>query len=501
MLFTENPTTPVVYVTFTRKAKHGQEAGLSSGNTASFTMHPTKMKYVSSVTAADMLEITVPDPDRIIIDEPMLVEDFKTEVEFRFGYEDTAYMSEPIMLLFYRQKPEFPDNGPITTTLICYDKGVFFKLQTKGRGFKKKGGYTATELMQTAVADVNEEFDEDIELNLEGIKSVEGLHFRVTKAPGSYFEFLYWLNEAMMRNPDDDSPCEIFVRNNTLFVRPSNKNKDIIGKYFYHSHIPGELLLAFSPEVNLRPQFKVVGGVDQKSGNPIEEHGANKAGPNRPSLSPGVIAIDGRSGAAHRLIPATSSGDEKKPQVAARKIIRQHVWQKGETLLAIAEKYGSTVAMIKKENGIADENNLQLTPGQNFKVPVLVEGGTVTTPETKNQSYKAYLAEEIKHVTASASVIGDPTLQAGWPILIRNVGWRWDMKWYMTEVEHELDSGGYKCNLRLCRDGVPVAEGVEASTSTGIEKVKDNASVVSPKEQKNRVKINAISGAAGLLRP
>src|SRR5690606_21621064 len=97
-----------------------------------------RFEFVSSVKAADMLRVTVPDPDYFFIDHELLVEDMKTQVRFRFGYN--GVVSDLGEMVFFRQKPEFGEDG-VTTTITCYDYGLLLMLPTLPRLYANEQGY------------------------------------------------------------------------------------------------------------------------------------------------------------------------------------------------------------------------------------------------------------------------------------------------------------------------------------------------------------------------
>ena len=387
MSFALNPSTPIVYLTLTRMLTAKEKTG-TDGNTVTITLRPTRMEYVSSVVASDMLEVTVPDPEYMLINSPFLAEDMRTEATLVFGYEGTQYMSAPTTLIFYRQKPSFPSSGEVSTTLTFYDKGIFLGLPLGPKAWKKKGGWTVKEMLQEVLRLAKEEFSVDFNLDVGDLDLVssDSKVRRVHKGPKSLMQFLYWIREVYAVSFPNGGRPEIFVRNNTLYFRPGNKRVAPVGKFYYHSHIMGERLLSFEPKVELRPKFQLVGGVENETGEIIEDDAGPKTDTPRPVLMHGVYATDGTR--VHRM--AESGGDMvgKKPEPKAGKALT-HTVKAGDTLVAIAERYNVALDVLARANGIADPSKAQLTPGMQLTVPQPLAGARVTLPETKGQAAKA----------------------------------------------------------------------------------------------------------------
>jgi LysM repeat protein len=466
-LLSPNPSTPVMYVTLSRP---GQE-------TQNLEVLPLRFEYVSSVTEADKLEIEVADPGYLLIDNPLLLEDLKTEVTFRFGYAETATMSEPVTLLFWRQKPNFSGAG-VTTTLTAFDKGILLTLPVPPKTYSKKDGFTINELVGFIKDEVNELWGQHLEVEFEG-HEFQGRRFRIKKPTGTWMEFLYWLRDYA-RSSTTDAPVEIFVENDVLYFRPARTVAQPIAYYVYHSPVPGAGLLSFEPEVELRPTRSKAEGVDQESGEPVSSDGANDQGHSRPVQMRGINFVTGEVSR-----PVGSTGDPKGANSLPRIDQKQHTYRATDTLASIAARYDSTVQAIAQANGIADPANPQLTPGQVLTVPVFnITDPGVTTEESRAHAALTYLEEESRAVKARAMVIGHPRLKAGWPIAVGNVGVKWSGLWYIVEVTHTIDGDGYECELNLCRDGVPITEGMEETT--GSQSGRDGWEVVDPAEQQGQ---------------
>lgn len=515
----DNPGYPVVYLTLRRKGKPEEFK--------SFTFMPEKFEYVSSVMAADKLEFTVPDPELQLIEEPWLAEDLNTEVQFRFGYRNSANMSEMATLVFFRQAPSFEAQN-IETTLVAYDKGIFLTLPTKPRLLKKRKGeqrghnnqtprdttsspapkqtdvlFTFNELLQLLVEDVNKTFDEDLQLDTGG-KEYKGQFFRMTKAGGNALEYLIWLaNFAEEHGEGDKMQVEVFVKDNTVFFRPAQKRVAPIAEYRYFSAIPGERLLSFRPEVNLTVSRKTVAEIDDRKGVPAAAAASNTEGDtkNRARVTDFVRANGVSGKGTGDVIPGVKSGD--KPRDAAtyeyRPAVYTVTWRPPMTLQTIAAKYDTTVEKIIADNPSVGPQGDKLTPGMTLTIKAFVVDDDKDEPvseENRRRAALSYVYEEDQTVRASATVIGDPHLRAGWPIVIRNVGKRWEGLWYLQEVKHQVDSNGYTCDLSLTRDGFAIGEEMEPTTGNKVlETPAERAKVQERKKQEAQVEADGLTGA------
>jgi LysM repeat protein len=488
----ENPSYPVVFLTVLR-----------AGRETSFTIDPTSMDFISSVSAADMLEITVADPDYLLIDHEDLVEDFQTHVELTFGWENGPRMSGKSELLFVRQRPRFSEGGGVETTLVCYDKSFLFSLPLQARLFTSDSPINVKDLVRECVKWANTEFAAGLDPEPDfGGHEFEGLSYRVQKPPGTINEFLTWLRE-IAKSTTTDMPPEVYVRNSTLVFRPVQKQSEPIARFEYHSAIPGERLLSFDPQVNMRPNFQEVGGVDQETGEKIEERAGDETKPNRQTLVPQMRNVNANSGVSQK--GATRLGDSTGKATPASNGVT-HPWQQGDTLESVSAKYpGSTVEGIVRANGIDNPTNPAIAPGRPVSVPVTKPDEGVTTYETTAQAVAAYILAEDQTAKADASVMGDPDLAAGFTVWVRNVGRKWSKLWYILEARHRIGSSGYVVELLLSREGIPLGRGLGDSTASEVplasgdgEKTSSAAKQKTRQEQQKMRDHNANTGA---IRP
>lgn len=490
MWYADNPLYPVVYMTLRRKGFPDD----------TLTIHPATFKFTDSVIAANALEFTVPDPDYVLINHPMLQEDWKTEVVFRFGYEGTPFISEEQILLFYRQRPSFSEGGAVTTTIFAYDKGILFTVPMKPknlRGQTGKNKFTVKQMLEYAVEEINDIWDERIELDIGETEDFDGLTYGTSKDNSSYMQFLYWARE-LASDPTTDMIPEIFVRNNTLFFRPKQKRANPVGVFTYHSPILGERLLSFEPEVADRPALKLVQWIDPVTGSPIDDRASNTTGGLKR-----ITMVDAITGRERQMVQGNvapkSMGDRSDLQVQPKKEIFKHTWQTGDSLVGVAEKYETTVQAILEANGLGDIDNHNIQPGRVLDIPRIDASGNVSTDEGKSLAAKHYINEEDASTKASGKVIGDPALEAGWPIIVHNVGVKWEGVWYLNEVTHDLGTGGYQCGFTCTREGVPITEGAEAINSSEVANAKAEAkdAQTPATQRKNKTLVNAVTGREG----
>lgn len=188
----------------------------------------------------------------------------------------------------------------------------------------------------------------------------------------------------------------------------------------------------------------------------------------------------------------------------------------GDTLGAIAKRYGTTVDQIVRDNNI--QNRDLIHPGQKFvvgagsgtsaSVPkntgmgpqqpggmgiprrprntgmgpqeagdpdaegvgkiLSARGDHQTNPFTDSRTNKESdlakneaetRAKKEKTYTARATVIGDPTLKSNTLIKINNVGAKFGGHWWVKNVTHRINSSGYICDLDLQKDAIASTDG------------------------------------------
>lgn len=493
----ENPGYPVFFIDITRPKDP------SKGNDKlSFTILPTSFKYTSSVRAADRLEFTVPDPYMHLIESPFLQEDLKTFITFRFGFANVAHMSDPTTMVFFRQAPSFPANGTVETTLVAYDKGIFLALPVRPKVLTKKGNrggedalLTFKEVIQFLLDDINDLFkdtlDQPLQLDTDGL-DFEGRYFRMAKPAGSVLEYLLWLRQFAQseKNPERVA-IEVFVRDNKLFFRPAQKRVQPIAVYSYGSPIDGEKLLSFQPEVNLQVNRKTVADVDPTTGETTETV-ADAKNTNRPRLTQ-KVASSSHDRQQTVLTAGSRVGDAAKADTVTDVYQVEHTWKKGETLESIAGKYGVTPTDVCSQNpSLGDCKAPTFTPGMVLKIRTENKNASNknVTPENRLKAALSFVMEEDEGVRAKATVIGDPRLLAGWPIVIRNVGRKWEGLWYIDEVEHDHDNGGYLCNLSLTRDGFMFAEEMESGGGSQVLETPALDAAAQQKQQKEKAVVS-----------
>lgn len=469
-----------------------------------FHLTPVRFEYSSSTTEADILEVTVSDPGYTLINHPMLLEDLQTWVDFTFGYaNDPDLMAPTQSLVFFRQRPSFSESGEVQTTLTFYDAGVYLSLPLAPRRYDDVA--SINDAVERVVNQVNDVYQLSPRLTVDfGGKVYPSKYWRLHRGTMSASQFLSYLRGAA-REENLDEFIEIFVDGTTVAFRPARtKGYADVGYYHYHSGVFGDDLLSFEPEVENRIQEVQMRGIDQESGRVVNSPTANttpdmrsrsqfgpnvlQAGPTRVNFTTitggdaaGANRAAGKEPVAKVSIQPTPANRADKPKVQegipVPKVLRveAHVISPNTvTLEAIADRYENTsVQAIATENGL-DVNDYELRIGQSIRVPILEQTDQVETAESVAASRQVFLEEERRMLRATATVVGDPALKAGWPAQFRNVGNRWEGRWYIEKADHRLDEGGYKTTLTLIKGAIPViGEGIdtEASSADNIDAV------------------------------
>lgn len=500
-----NPGWPKMWLRFSRFGADGAVG-------PPLECQPNRFEYSSSVDQADLLEFTVDDPDYELINSPILLEDLKTKVDFVFGYDndDLLLISPPQTLIFFRQRPHFSENG-VSTTISCYDAGVWLNQPlapqrydattvTKQTGRKTtlvdlKAGQTLTasgrqmtinDLVEVAIQEVNTTY---------GLTGVDALrvnfddkdgkrheyplgNWRLMRAESSTANWLSYLR-AMAREETVDEYIEIFVDGNTLYFRPARHESEDQGYYRYHDGVQGMDLMEFEPEVNLRMGTYAGRGVDQISGKGLLVEASNTS-PSRKhtALDPAVVAwtdiaeipagdltiprrVKYIAGYNHKGDPVKSPKDESAEVLTS---VKEYTCVKGDaTLEQVAGHYEHTNPLaIALANGLDPENySGALYPGRKLKVPILVETGEVQSRLATSHAKQAFLSEERLMLQATATIVGDPQIKAGWTIYVDNVGNRFSGRWYVMQACHRIGSDGYRTEMQLVKNAIPViGEGI-----------------------------------------
>lgn len=108
--------------------------------------------------------------------------------------------------------------------------------------------------------------------------------------------------------------------------------------------------------------------------------------------------------------------------------------------------------------------------GSEEVVPVAAPGGST---EARTRARARFRRAQQVAVRMTLPVIGDPQLYAKTVIQIEGMGIRLSIRYWVSEVEHDLSPGGYRCNLKLVSDG----HGGHATTSSrarGLELLEQN---------------------------
>jgi hypothetical protein len=465
----ENPSIPTLYVELRRE-----------GQTDRLLVEPETLEWVMSVDGADMLKFTVPDPQYLLIDHPMLVEDFKTEVIFRYGYNNL--MSDKALMRFFRQRPEFPESGAVKTTIVCYDLSIFLNFSIPGRTLAGAEAVSAKDIVLANVKDANEAFGLDLKVNF-GDWDPETKFYRVPRAHGPIIQHLAYIrSNAKVKGGADQTECEVYVENDILHFHPPQRREEPQGAWAYYAEHPGSRLLSFEPQVVLEHSVKEVRteDVDVDTGNAVESVSDGRSGESRP-----VTSRHGTSGTTGSTVThASSRAGDSRSEAEPKRVVKEYTvtGEEGNNLMGILEQFpGANYQEFIQENGI-DPENYELKKDQVLKVPVPTPDTVVVTPESEALSQAELLKLESRALNASAAVLGNPRIRAGWPADFFNVGEKWRGRWYVREVTHQFDSGGYKSNMTLTREGFAFGDGLDLATTSA----KVNDEPIAPKDATDR---------------
>jgi uncharacterized protein len=85
---------------------------------------------------------------------------------------------------------------------------------------------------------------------------------------------------------------------------------------------------------------------------------------------------------------------------------------------------------------------------------LLIEDHSVSSPQEANEVALAQLeSRALGFITGTGACIGDPNLRARTVIELTGLGKRFSGQYYVTSTTHTIDSGGYKTNFEVRRNG------------------------------------------------
>lgn len=147
---------------------------------------------------------------------------------------------------------------------------------------------------------------------------------------------------------------------------------------------------------------------------------------------------------------------------------RQSSWDRGYNHL---KKQGNIEIISRNQSGLKTDYG---TPIGCYDTITIVREATVTVPingarvlssdVTPNSgvSMGNDIEEVVKNqVTATALVVGDPSIESSMNIQIQNVSSKYSGSWYTKKVTHKFNSGsGYTCDIEFIQRDIPVSKNV-----------------------------------------
>lgn len=497
----ENPTIPFLWLEIRR-----------NGHKNTHELRPLRMEYVDSVDAADMLQFTLPDSgneeNRVFtaaskmtgvgynrgvyewIDNPLLIEDLKSEISIKFGYNDVT--SDTYDLVFFRQRPRFSESG-VQTTITAYDKGVYLMLPVGPKGLKLDRPMGIKDIIQLGLDEISERYDVKLEAVYDG-HDWEGLFWSQLRPadsgdssgsdsffsrggstpkkrePNTVMKWLRFLaSEVRVKSGGDKDRPDVYVHNGELHFHPQRKKWTPIAAFWFHHPQQGQRLISFEPEVNFRPGKVSAIEVDEDTGNIIGGDGSEETAGQTSKLADQSIAGD-----SGEIRPTSQIGEEAGTPTISERETKQYTvtGDEGDRILDLIVEdprfEGTSKALIIEANaGIESEDNLDLASGDTVDVPVVKKADEpLTATELKDRAINEFLSNRNVAITAKARVFGNPRLRAGFPIDLFNVGMRWVGRWMIRECRHIIDESGYFCDLTLARGTVYQAEGLAEAAGT-----------------------------------
>ncbi|HKZ40514.1 MAG TPA: hypothetical protein VJ044_06095, partial [Candidatus Hodarchaeales archaeon] len=123
-----------------------------------------------------------------------------------------------------------------------------------------------------------------------------------------------------------------------------------------------------------------------------------------------------------------------------------------ETLELIDNDSGSSSIIGQQSqtfNVRSNRRNIERNIGSNSTTVTAASTSDQATHEARGRFRRAQQVA----VKMSASIVGDPTLLAKTIVQVEGMGRRLSVKYYLTEVTHDLAPSGYECKLKMVSDG------------------------------------------------
>lgn len=124
--------------------------------------------------------------------------------------------------------------------------------------------------------------------------------------------------------------------------------------------------------------------------------------------------------------------------------------------------------------------------GQPMGKTLLTPGGKGISIENKNLASSSKSKSDLKVLTATATVLGNPSLKANMVITIGGVLEKHCGNWFIQKAKHSVRTGGYLTTLELAKNGQ------KTGTAKNSDKAQKKNTTVGPKD--NKVVINRIKG-------
>lgn len=162
--------------------------------------------------------------------------------------------------------------------------------------------------------------------------------------------------EKEKKKKKDDGPLLASTSPNSTYAFPPELSESLPSIY------PPERARSTDPLSHPPPTVAATAGGGSASARVVETS-ARPAAP-RPSTTPGRPSTASTSKAKSQAKPKSSKPAAAKPRPAAA--AKSHTVKKGDTLYSLARRYGTSVAAIKKANGMKSD---VLITGRTIRVP------------------------------------------------------------------------------------------------------------------------------------
>lgn len=357
------------------------------------------------------------------------------EVTWRFGYPDR--LSPKYVGKIYEVNPSFDARSGMTLTLRVYDAIAEMRQQKRQKVWRAttEGEAKITE------SDIAERIAADYGYNIDS--EATALYFSEIAQDDYDFDFMVKLTEsARAKDASKNTPYRVWLSaNNTLNFRPAPLYNAPRRSYRYFLDNERPELLDFRPK--------------SKGYRPGET-----------GVSETVVRDAGPNGATE----GSATNETESGRVVSGKVIINAIT--GE--VTTEDHKGDVEGDPGNVDPLHDSTSAQVKAGNKRN------------------------AQELKTLEASATVIGEPSIEANDTLEFLNLGLKYSGLYLVNEARHVIGQNGYQTELELGKNAIKGKGAGREGTAPGHSEASGQEAGQQEADDNQRVRVNAITGEVEL---